>query len=75
MQGYLLGSGLRKLSWPTSVRSKRRQGVSSRSGQLMQYKIGSFMSGHPSWASTEESANSTIEWMIDWGWITISMWS
>ena len=67
MQGYLAGSGFLKVSCPTSVRSRRRQGVSSRDGQLMQYRIGSFMSGQPSWASTEESASSIMEWMMLWG--------
>ncbi len=27
------------------------------------------------WASTDESAVSTMEWMMDWGWITMSMLS
>ena len=27
----------------------------------------------PTWASTDESAVSTMEWMMDWGWITMSM--
>ena len=30
------------------------------------------MSGLPSWASTEPSTNSTIEWITDCGWITTS---
>ena len=41
----------------------------------MPYWIGSFMSGTPIWASTEPSENSTPEWKIDWGWMTISTWS
>ena len=31
------------------------------------------MSGMPSWASTERSTNSTIEWTIDWGCTTTSI--
>ena len=33
------------------------------------------MSGGPSWASTEWSANSTKLWTIDWGWTITSIFS
>lgn len=46
----------------------------TRAGQLMVYRMGSRMSGQPSCASTLESAVSTMEWMMDWGWITAPGW-
>ena len=35
--------------------------------------MGARMSGRPSWAITEESQNSTIEWTTLWGWPSTSM--
>ena len=37
--------------------------------------MGSLMSGMLRWALTEPSTNSTIEWMMLWGWMTTSMFS
>ena len=39
----------------------------------MAYPIGRRMSGADSWAIVAPSTNSTIEWTIDWGWMTTSM--
>ena len=34
--------------------------------------MGRRMSGWDSWAMVDPSLNSTMEWMIDWGWTTTS---
>src|SRR5579871_509199 len=41
----------------------------------MAYWMGICMSVVPSWASTEPSIYSTMEWMMDSGWITMSIFS
>ena len=38
----------------------------------MAYRMGSFISGVPSWASMAPSRNSTSEWTMLWRWITAS---
>ena len=35
--------------------------------------MGAFMSGVPSWAMTQPSIYSTMEWMMLWGWILTSI--
>ena len=68
IEGYFLLSGFLKVRSPISMKSSLGQ-VSSEvmilSGQDSVYRIGRRMSGQPSWASTEESAVSTMEWMMD----------
>ncbi len=62
-----------KVRSPIFTKSRRGHVCSlhcTRAGQLMVYRMGSRMSGQPSCASTLESAVSTMEWMMDWGWIT-----
>ena len=44
-----------------------------RSGYASAYWIGSRMSGGLSWAFTDPSTNSTMEWMMLCGWMTISI--
>jgi hypothetical protein len=34
---------------------------------------GKGVEGGETWPRTEESAVSTMEWMMDWGWMTMSM--
>ena len=43
---------------------------SMRSGQARPIAIGTRMSGVPSWASTDWSRQTTIEWMMLCGWMT-----
>ena len=38
----------------------------------MAYPMAVRISGAPSWASTAPSANSTMEWITDWGCTTAS---
>eukprot|EP00955_Chlamydomonas_euryale_P089397 364463-Chlamydomonas_euryale.AAC.4 len=78
MAGYLARSGALNVRLLALVKSRRGQVASEtmmRSGNDMVCMMGRRMSGHPSCAITDESAVSTIEWMMDCGWMTMSMLS